>query len=443
MRDSLSRRAVPNATVILLGSRDSAIARAKTDAGGEFSFAPTARASARRVRVLRLGFVPRIMSLDAVSASVDIALVPLPSALDTVRVSSLAGCRAADNPPPAVALWRSLRDELLAGLARAADSAGASTSGSVVTNARWDYAYSTTTLRDTTQLAAFAAARGALERFLARHAAAAADDPLLGDGFIATHCLRLVAGHAAHTGEVAVEFEPARGPDTALAIAGHWWTPSASGRIRSLEFKYLHTHIPGVATTHVWLQYAADDGGAATDADWWMYQEPTRAAALAWRAGNRISNAGYAPSAWDDWSVATESIASPPSVRGVVMSRATGAPLEGVGVALFADSTAIATTVTDTAGLFRFTGLDDRRYRVHAADTSRAGDPSFTADATFELLTHSDWLELESYDGVPFQRLDRPRDSRDWGSRIHPYPPDRARRLTIELGPAPVPRPPN
>lgn len=372
--------------------------------------------------------------------------------LNSVVVTANAGCRPGDNSALVEQLWRTMRTEVAAGLERA--SVDPKRRPTVVTNARWYYDYRTDSLADTTQLLAFQAARRTLERFLSQaptgagllgpsQQSSASDDLLFGDAFAAHECLRLITGADAHEGEVAVEFDPPRGVDDALAVAGRWWSSSGGGHFRELDFKYLHSRAPDVAAAHGWLEYAVDDEHAAVDADWWMYDEPTARLAAEWRAGHRAPSVGQHASAWTEWTPMTESVASPPVVRGTVVSSRGGKPLAGVRVALYllgaVEQTAydpnpvlLATTETDAAGDFRFTDLEDKRYLVRVAGSSRAGSGGMlTGETTFALMTHSDWLELENFDGVPFHRGDQPRDAQDWGDRIHPYPPARARRLTI------------
>ncbi len=461
--DSASRQPVPDAAVLLLSVHDSIVGRTHTDADGHFEFEPAASGSATRVRVQKIAFVARTLTLtvDAANGRAEILLSRLPASLDTVLVTASAGCHPGDNAPSTLTVWRDMRDEVRAGLDRPNEAADPAHGTNVVTNARWYYDYRIDSLRDTAQLVAFQAARTALERFLrgpdaaggattSVTQAAASEDLLFGDAFIAHHCLRLVRGTRNHAGEVAVEFEPARGDETSMAIAGHWWISAPGGALRALEFRYVHSHVPEVAAAHGWLEYAVDDG-IARDADWWMYDEPAPRVAAEWRAGRRGAGDGHA-SSWSEWTSMTESIASPPSIRGIVRSKATGAPVAGVRVRLYQladdgaatghNAAAIAVVATDAAGVFRFTNLADHHYMIRATDSTHTGSDaaSFDGETTFALLTHSDWLELENYDGVPFHRGDQPRDAQSWGDQVHPYPPDRARRLTIELG-TPAQRP--
>ena len=454
VRDSASRKPIDGAAVSLISPRDSTLSSARSDARGSFTLSVAATLNGTHLRVAKLGYAPRDVALPTDATPVDVALVPLPPMLDSVVVTANAGCRPGDNSPAVERLWRTMRTEVAAGLERArADTKRPPT---VVTNARWYYDYRTDSLADTTQLLAFQAARRTLERFLRQAPAgaellgpsqqsSATEDLLFGDAFAARECLRLVTGTGAHEGEVAVEFDPPRGGDEALAVAGRWWSSAGGGHFRELDFKYLHSRAPGVDTAHGWLEYAVDDDSAAADADWWIYDEPTAQIAAEWRAGHRASSAEQHASAWTEWTSMTESIASPPVVRGTVVSSRSGNPLAGVRVALYllgaVEQTAydpnpalLATTSTDAGGGFRFTDLEDRRYLVRIADSSRTGSGViFTGETTFALMTHSDWLELENFDGVPFHRGDQPRDAQNWGDRIHPYPPARARRLTIKV----------
>ena len=439
--DSLSRRPVAGATVTALAGGDSVLARIRTESDGRFTIGVDSTSPPRRLRVIALGFAPRTLSIGDrelaadLGAGIEVALSGLPSRLDTVRVDALAGCRRTDNAASAVSRWLDLREELLAAEHRVSERAP----NAVVTNARWYYDYLVDTLHAVTQLAAFESARASLDAFLRgepRDTAAGAD-LLFGAEFLGRHCVRLVKGSGVHAGETAVEFEPVRGSAVALSTAGHWWASAAGGRFRELEFSYAGSRLPGVHAAHGWIEYAVDDSGAVgATADWWMYLEPTKAEASSWRAGHRPSGGG-SRERWNEWTARTESISSPPVVRGAVRTRR-GQPRGGIRVQLldlgqadgppaFRMGPVIATTTTDSAGEFRFTDLGDDWYLARAERATASGD------SLFSLFTHVDWLELESYEGSPFRRLELPRDARSWGARIFAYPPDRERRLVIEL----------
>lgn len=116
VRDSASRIPVVGAVVLLLGQRGDTLARALTDLGGGFAFAPPAAGgTARSVRVLRIGYAPRDRSLTARDgAAMEIALRRLPTLIQAVNIRAPARCPRRGDRAVAFGLWEQARAALLA-----------------------------------------------------------------------------------------------------------------------------------------------------------------------------------------------------------------------------------------------------------------------------------------------------------------------------------------
>ncbi|HWH50302.1 MAG TPA: carboxypeptidase-like regulatory domain-containing protein [Gemmatimonadaceae bacterium] len=447
VRDSTARAPIAGAQVTLLSPRDSALARARSSADGRFSLSGAASGEGLRLRVTRLGYSPRTVALHG-EATLDIALLALPSRLDTVRVASEAVCRKGDNSPRAIALWEQARNELRLGIeapARAGDTARITRAYRGIPRQILTEAFDSA---DMTELQAFSRARRAVEAFLldsARRPAAlpSPDDPLFGGGFLPRHCLRFVAGHGARAGDSALMFDPVRGHDRALDVTGDlWFVPG--GAVHALEFQYINTDISGIRAFHGWVGYTVNRAGAANDADWWLYAEPTSETSHDWRKGIRGPFEDDLPSAWDAWGLAVERLDSPLTLSGSVTLGAHDRPAVGVRVAIRRlgpmdpppathDGPLVAIASTDSAGRFRFTNLIEAWYTVAAVDSSGAPLSTQPRVAEIRLGMVSDYLEIESYEGRPYIPGGFGRETFEGPERLTPFPQVRAPRVHLEL----------
>src|SRR3954468_20287966 len=96
VRDSATQLPLPNTRVLVLDAAGRAAAQSTTDAAGHYRLSPwTSKASARstapvRVRVVRMGFRPRELSVPRVAggSTVDVMLVSFPITLEEVQVTA-------------------------------------------------------------------------------------------------------------------------------------------------------------------------------------------------------------------------------------------------------------------------------------------------------------------------------------------------------------------
>lgn len=110
--DSVSRQPVPGAVVTVLGAADAAIARAITSERGAFTvLVPD---SAVRLRIVRIGFRPRIVVAPSRGAAVtlDVRMERIPTLIEPVRVDAVQ-CPHRPDSDRALGLWEQGRAALL------------------------------------------------------------------------------------------------------------------------------------------------------------------------------------------------------------------------------------------------------------------------------------------------------------------------------------------
>jgi len=446
VRDSVLQNPLDAATVFVLSQEATVLAQVRTLQDGTFDIALPAGAVASRLRVVRLGYAPRNIEVGGRTVF-NVLLARLLPVLDTVRVSRRPVCRPGDNSAEAQALWNQLHSEFIAGLATSLPPSDTVHLARVERTPHPDrlqlIAFSTAL----TQLQAFEKARAGLERFLRGSFPADTAPPmnsLLGDSFLARHCVRLLAGQKTQAGEEGLEFEPVAGHDRSLDVAGHWWRSQAGGSLRSLEFRYVNTSIPGIKTFRGWLAYAVGRADFAIDADWWLYGEPTSGTAHAWASGAHGPITEDAPAPWEEWGQAVESLNSPPAVRGRVVRNSDSRPAPGVviGIARVGESgsppkateaTVQKVTVTDSAGWFRFPNLTNAWYVVGVVDSTMVLPSTGRPSVKFRLRANDNiFLEVNTYEGSPLLSG----TSREGAQRegvLFPFPPDHARLLLLVL----------
>src|SRR5258705_5877167 len=135
VRDCESQLPVPNTAVLVLDPSGRAVSRSVTDPQGHFRLATTAgkgtgRAAPKtvyplRLRVLRMGFRPREVTLTPASAGTyfDIGLVSFPIQLEEVQIVAVT-CPQRPDRKAALSLLRQVRMSLLANVvARSQSSA--------------------------------------------------------------------------------------------------------------------------------------------------------------------------------------------------------------------------------------------------------------------------------------------------------------------------------
>ena len=115
VRDSGSAAPLAGAVVVLLDATGGTLTRTLSDANGRYAM--MRMASAARLRVIRIGFQPRVVPLpqagDA-SITVNVAMTRIPPMLAPVEVTSKALCSEGPDRRRAAAFWEQARAGLLA-----------------------------------------------------------------------------------------------------------------------------------------------------------------------------------------------------------------------------------------------------------------------------------------------------------------------------------------
>ena len=396
VRDSISGVGVPGAVVSVLDSAGAS--RARTIANEDGGFSIVRPAGAQRLRVIRIGFLPREIPLPRGNDSLRIAMAQLPALLARVRVSDQSVCGGSDHRTDALALWEQARAGLLATVVARETRPGRMRIVSFVTDRDPDSDIVTSqTLRTDSGLTSRPFVATAPASAFARHGYMERDaddgltffapdaDVLLDPGFAAAHCFGVTSDESGHPGQIGLAFEPARPRDGFVDVQGTLWIDRAAPQLRTLDFTYtglqrwyLEAHTGGT------LEFHAMPNGVAFITRWVLHLQSFAEARRRpggsdgqlggigrWRSdgttdvrmtSRRDAGAEVLSAAWSDGARMDDRLGT---VAGVVRPAGGGAPLAGVVVHV--SGTARSTT-SDSTGRFRIEDLIPGRYRLTAYD---------------------------------------------------------------------------
>jgi hypothetical protein len=383
VRDTSTGEPLAGVVVSLLDSLRYPVARVITDAAGRYTVVRPANASL--LRVMRIGYQPRLFVLPAPEAvgDVDVAMHKVATLLSTIVVNDDRVCSPDKDRVGALSLWEQARAGLLtAVVAREQMPARASIMSYERTLDAGDgrlLHQTAHTLRGQTtrpfiagQSARELAVRGYLLRRPDGDQVLAPDaDVLLDDTFAATHCFNVAAGDATHPGLVGLAFEPVRGRDTLLDVRGTLWLESGVPSLHSLEFQYAGRRADAdLKGSDGWIHFRAMPNGVVFIDEWQVrlpvYQKRiTVRGPIMTRVVQRYESGGVVlTSEWPDglkWRTALAPL------TGVVRERGSSVPVAGALVSLehIAD-----TVVTDSAGRFSMHPVLPGRYSLQVTDTS-------------------------------------------------------------------------
>ena len=245
VRDSTVHAPLPGAIVMALDSSGLATARTITDSAGRFSLSV---AQARRLRFVRIGYLPREAD---VGARVDLAMMRIPPLLTAVHVAERVVCPTDDMARSASA-WR-MWDQARAGLLGTvvAEMANPVTATTLLYHRRlttYDHLVRRQTVeeRSGTVDRPFSAvepsrliALGYLDEDPTGRTFHGPDAAtLLDESFTTTHCFGTQTADADHRGQIGLTFTPIPSRDTAVDVAGVIWLDTSGTALRSLEFTY-------------------------------------------------------------------------------------------------------------------------------------------------------------------------------------------------------------
>ncbi|MEO8335601.1 MAG: carboxypeptidase regulatory-like domain-containing protein [bacterium] len=397
VRDTTSRSSLSGAVVSTLDAQSQTLARTITDASGRYSL--ELPASATQVRVVRIGFQPRVLAVPASGTlqTLDVMMAKVPTLLSTVVVIDDRMCSSDQNRPAALSLWEQARTGLLASIvARDAKPANAT----LISYERWIDLGRNRVIRQTARKQvgrtarpfvtrpppAVLVQRGYLEERNGEFNFDAPDaDVLLDESFAETHCFTVRSADAEHPGAIGVSFEPRRNRDKLVDVKGTLWLEAGVPALRSIDFSFTGGNAATVLGDAAGAIHFRTMNNGVVFVDEWHVRTPvmvqTRDPGRQLRVGNlngrssdvvdtrpgrQASDIGgiVSMAAWPDgekWESPLEPLA------GTVVIRGSLAPMEGALVAIEATGDSV---LTDTAGRWAIFPVFPGRYEVVVADTS-------------------------------------------------------------------------
>jgi hypothetical protein len=251
VRDSASREPIAGAAVLLLDANGAVVARTLSSALGQFS---ASAARTRRLRVVRIGFRPREVSLPPAGPAVvrlDVEMLLLPTLLEAVDVRANPRCPPRADRGAAFALLEQARAGLLASVVErdgsparlvrlAFDRSIDAASGRIVRHSvRIDSSGATTASFVASHTAGEFARRGFMRDSAGvQHFYGPDADVLLDDAFATAYCFRLAADTARPT-EIGLAFEAADRRRGRVDVDGTLWVDTVARALRDVEFHFV------------------------------------------------------------------------------------------------------------------------------------------------------------------------------------------------------------
>jgi hypothetical protein len=258
VRDSASQAPIPNTRVLTLDPTGRATASVTTDQQGRFRISPwTSRAAARagtvRLRVLRMGFRPREVTVAraAAAAKFDVSIVPFPIVLEEFQVVA-PSCQKRADRAAALGLLQQVRMALFATvLARSQSSA-------TMTRLLYDRRVESRTGRILSQSVRTRVTSATSEPFTAARSASTFNrqgfvhdasgahtyvgpdaETLIDDAFASRYCVKLAGVDRGRPNLVGLGFEPVDREDGRIDIVGTVWIDTLSRVLEDLTFRYV------------------------------------------------------------------------------------------------------------------------------------------------------------------------------------------------------------
>lgn len=400
VRDSASAQPLPGAVLVLLDSTGRVLGRNITNERGAYRIALSP--GVRRLRVQRIGFRPREVSVPAVALGIgelDVRMSTIPTLLEPVRVVDNPSCPRRPDRAAAFALWEQAKDALLATVvAREAnppavirytfdqrmDRDGRTVAQQTI---RSDSATTGRPFSATAPAAQFVEHgfvddSAGIEIFNGPDA-----DVLLDDAFTAAYCFRMADADPARRGQVGIVFVPAHSRRGRIDLDGSAWIDTASRSLVDVTWRYTGIN-PSFARYdpggHVWFRGMPN---GSTVIDRWFIRLPQAQPQPNSRPGGIFPRPMQAPEIHQQggelsdarWSDGQAWHAALGAVQGTVTRE--GLPAAGQHLQLI-DTPYSA--VTDSAGRFSIPDLVPGPYRIGftAAELTPLG-LVLTSDARF------------------------------------------------------------
>lgn len=250
--DSIGHQPLAGAVVLLLDSAATPLVRRITDQRGRFRMTYDARANA--LRVVRIGYRPRVLLIKHVVTQDQIAvqMMPVGALLERVTVASDPRCPRAGDPVATFSLLEQARAGLLAAVVareenpaemvrllyvRRMEGAGERIESQDV------HVDSSNQVRQSYRAArtgaefvrlGFTQDTSGSQLFHGPDA-----DALLDDGFLAGYCVRVVEAAANRRNQIGLGFAPNSRRRGRVDVEGTLWVDTASRALRDIEFRYL------------------------------------------------------------------------------------------------------------------------------------------------------------------------------------------------------------
>ena len=256
VRDSSSGVPIPGAVVTLLDSAAGVAARTTTDEGGQFR-AVLIGSGVRAVRVVRLGFRPRTVTLPAARDGVirlDIPMTSIPMSMQSVNVTAGPGCPRRPDRAQAAAVLEQARAGLLATVVARSDKPAHMTR--LRATRFWDMV-SNQVVHQRVRIdssgrpfGSFGAARSAadfvrlgfradsagFERYFGPDA-----EVLLDDRFTSAYCFHLAAAEPGRPNQIGLGFRPPNRRNGRIDVDGTIWIDTVARALVDIEYRYLGT----------------------------------------------------------------------------------------------------------------------------------------------------------------------------------------------------------
>jgi hypothetical protein len=249
--DSTTRTPIIGAVVETLDSAGTSISRGLTDERGAYSIGRAA--GARRLRVVRMGYRPRdvaIGSMEGLEQRLDVAMLSVPTFLETVSATTAPNCPRRADSQRAFALMEQARAGLLATVVsremsqpaikilRYERTSDAGDSRALKQSVRID-----STEASATSFGAVRNARAFAEQGFVSDSAGMKlyfgpdAEVMLDPAFSAAYCFRVRNGRSA--GEVGLGFSPAAMQNGRVDIDGTLWIDSVAKVVKEIAFDYV------------------------------------------------------------------------------------------------------------------------------------------------------------------------------------------------------------
>jgi hypothetical protein len=256
VRDSASGVPIPGAVVTLLDSAGGVAARTTTDEGGQFR-AVLIGNGVRAVRVVRLGFRPRTITLPVARDDVirvEVPMTSIPMSMQSVNVTAGPGCPRRPDRQLALAVLEQARAGLLASVVARSDKPARMTR---LRATRFVDLVTNRTVHQRvridssgTPFGSFGAARSAADfvRYGFRSDSAGLQryygpdaEVLLDDRFTSAYCFHLAAAVPVRPNQIGLGFRPPNRRDGRIDVDGTIWIDTVARALVDIEYRYLGT----------------------------------------------------------------------------------------------------------------------------------------------------------------------------------------------------------